>query len=61
MVQIDTLMAPYDRHAVFLLPLDLSAAFDTIQHSTRLSKLQSCHGITGQTLAWMESYLSLKS
>ena len=32
-------------------------AFDTVKHSTLLSRLQSCYGITGQALAWMESYL----
>ena len=57
MVQNDILMALDDRRAVFLLLLDLSAAFDTVQHSTLLSRLQSCYGITGQALAWMESYL----
>ena len=41
----------------FLLLLDLSAAFDAVKHSTLLSRLQSCYGITGQALAWMESYL----
>ena len=57
MVQNDILMALDDRHAVFLLSLDFSAAFDTVQHSTLLSRLQSCYGITGLALAWMESYL----
>ena len=59
MVQNEILMAIDDRRAVFLLLLDLSAAFDTVQHSTLLStsRLQSCYGITGQALAWMESYL----
>ena len=57
MVQNDILIALDDRRAVFLLLLDLSAAFDTVQHSTLLSRLQSCYVITGQALAWMESYL----
>ena len=57
MVQNDILMALDDRQAVFLLLLDFSAAFDTVQHSTLLSRLQSCYGITGPALAWMKSYL----
>ena len=57
MVQNDILMTLDDRHAVFLPLLDLSAVFDTVQHSTLLSSLQSCYGITGRALAWMESYL----
>ena len=57
MMQNDILMALDDRRAVFLLLLNLSAAFDTVQHSTLLSRLQSCYGITGQALSWMESYL----
>ena len=36
---------------------DFSAAFDTVQHSTLLSRLQSCYGVTGRALAWMESHL----
>ena len=42
---------------LFLLLLDLPTAFDTVQHSTLLSRLQSCYGITGQAIPWMESYL----
>ena len=57
MVQHDILMALDDRHVVFLLLLDLSPAFDTVQHSSLLFRLQSCYGITGLALEWMESYL----
>ena len=57
MVQNGILMALDDRRAVFLLLLDLSAAFDTVQHFTLLCRLQSCYGITAQALAWVESYL----
>ena len=52
MVQNGILMALDDRRAVFLLLLDLSTAFDTVQHSTLLCRLQSCYGFRG-----MESYL----
>lgn len=41
----------------FLLLLDLSAAFDTIEHTTLLSRLESRYGIIDHALYWMESYL----
>ena len=50
-------MALDERQAVFLLLLDLSAAFDAVNHSTLLSRLQLRYGITGQALFWLKSYL----
>ncbi|KAH3828674.1 hypothetical protein DPMN_130656 [Dreissena polymorpha] len=38
--------------------LDLSAAFDTINHKTLLARLEPHFGITEKPLAWMEAYLS---
>lgn len=38
--------------------LDLSAAFDTIDHSTLLSRLESWFGISGTALGWLTSYLT---
>jgi hypothetical protein len=41
-----------------LVALDLSAAFDTIDHTLLLTRLQSTFGITGTTLNWISSYLT---
>ncbi|PVD34130.1 hypothetical protein C0Q70_05393 [Pomacea canaliculata] len=38
--------------------LDLSAAFDVIDHSTLLTRLQMEVGIGGSALQWFHSYLS---
>ena len=41
-----------------LVMLDLSAAFDTIDHKTLLHRLQHQFGIAGKPLKWVTSYLS---
>ena len=54
----DILRALDNRQCVYLVLLDLSAAFDTIDHQVFLSRLQEDYGVVGDVAEWMESYLS---
>ena len=56
-VHNDILRAVDNNDSVVLLLLDLSAAFDTVDHSILLSRLALRFGVGGQVIAWIESYL----
>ena len=57
----DILVTIDKRSKVVLLLLDLSAAFDSVNHQRLLKKLQFSYGIRGVTLEWIRSYLQSRS
>ena len=57
-VSNDLLLASDNGLVSLLVLLDLSAAFDTIDHNILLQRLEQTLGITGAALCWFKSYLS---
>src|ERR1700730_1681440 len=60
-IQDDLCLAMNRQRISALVLLDISAAFDTIDHNILLSRLNSCLGISDTAHALLSSYLSQRS
>lgn len=56
-VHNDIMISLDNGNSLLLAPLDLSAAFDIVNHDLLLSRLEKRLGITGTVLNWFKSYL----
>ena len=57
-VQKDIAEALDKKRVAVLVILDLSSAFDVIDHGIKLTRLQHSIVVTAETLDWMRSYIS---
>ena len=53
----DILTAADQKKVTLLGLLDMSAAFDTVDHSIMLRRLETSFGIAGAVLSWLKSFL----
>lgn len=60
-VQSDILLAMDQQKVTQLVMLDLSAAFDTVCHSTLLDIMENSYGVKNLALQWFRSYLESRS
>ena len=57
-IQNDLLQSMHKKQCCFLVLLDLSAPFDTVNHSILVDRLSGRFGIRGDASKWIQSYLS---
>ena len=57
-VKNEIMTSIYHHEGVFLVLLDLSAAFDTVTHSILFDRMEFELGIKGTALMWLKSYFS---
>ena len=58
---IDNLLWNFEKQELCVVAImDLSAAFDTVNHNLLISILNEQYGITGEALEWIDSYLRLR-
>ena len=55
----DLLWCMERKDVTVMIALNLSAAFDTVNHEVLLTKLQNNFGINGMALEWFRNYLAL--
>ena len=46
------------KNIIILVIIDLSAAFDNVDHKVLLEVLHKCFGVEARALDWFQSYLS---
>ena len=56
LAKVYDLCAMGSKKMILMTLLDLSTAFDTVEHTIMMNKLQRCFGVTGSALEWVKSY-----
>lgn len=57
----DILLSLDSGNLAVLILLDLSAAFDSVDHATLIQRLRASYGLDGTVIKWFESYLQDRS